>query len=75
EFPDLSENSTLHLKQIGLFGDGLFDKIISVSCIEGDAALVSNIEVFGSDIDVGELVFISNVEGGELVFISNGEDS
>ncbi|CAG8786536.1 399_t:CDS:1, partial [Gigaspora rosea] len=51
--------------------DGFVDKIISVSDIKDDVVLVSNVEAFGSDTDVGELVFISIVEDSGLVFVSN----
>ncbi|CAG8660337.1 19752_t:CDS:2, partial [Dentiscutata erythropus] len=53
-------NSSLHLKQTRLLGD---------------VVLVSNVEIFGSNINIGELEFISNTENDELVFISNVEDS
>ncbi|CAG8606999.1 6657_t:CDS:1, partial [Gigaspora rosea] len=40
--------------------NGFFDKIISVSGIEGDAALDSNIKAFGSSNVDDELAFVSN---------------
>ncbi|CAG8611143.1 10880_t:CDS:1, partial [Cetraspora pellucida] len=88
EFSDLSENSNLHLLQIGLFGlstlkkkychkaDSLFDEIVFVSDVKVDSVLVFNIEIaFVSNIDNDELVFISDVRYGELVFASNIGDN
>ncbi|CAG8757777.1 8627_t:CDS:2, partial [Cetraspora pellucida] len=75
-FLDLSENSNLHLLQIRLFGNDLFDEIVSVSDVKVDLVLVFNVKiVFVSNIDDGKLVFISDVGYSKLVFASNVRDN